>query len=104
MESSNIGRRIRAAEAFGGFAGRRELAEAIESSPSTLQRIESGARTAKRAELLAIAEACEVPVWFLERGWDGWRDAGAPKDVDAIGRRAVEDIEGGRGARRAAGD
>lgn len=90
--------------AYGGYAGREALAEAIEISPSTLQRIEGlaePARPLKRAELLAIAEACNVPVWFLEHGWTG-REVSLPPgaDVDTEGRRALADLD----RRRTAGE
>lgn len=72
---SDIGRRIRAARAYGGFRNRAALAERLELSKETVQRIEGGRREVKRSELLAIAEACEVPMWFLEEGWEGWEQA-----------------------------
>jgi transcriptional regulator with XRE-family HTH domain len=76
--------------AYGGFKGRDELADAIEISSSTLQRIEGlaePARAPKRSELLAIAEACDVPMWFLEGGWEGWR-----RSVDAEAQDALADL------------
>lgn len=69
---SETSRRIRAARAYAGFRNRAALAERLELSKETLQRIEVGQREVKRSELLAIAEACEVPMWFLEGGWEGW--------------------------------
>jgi hypothetical protein len=63
-------------------------------SESTLQRIEHDDRPVKRAELLAIAEVCKVPMWFLESGWDGWREAPPPGAVDEEARAALNDIEG----------
>jgi len=77
MATSEIGRRIRTARAYAGFRNRANLAERLELSKETVQRIESGEREVKRSELLAIAEACEVPMWFLESGWEGWRGAGS---------------------------
>jgi len=74
MATSEIGRRIRTARAYAGFRNRANLAERLELSKETVQRIESGEREVKRSELLAIAEACEVPMWFLEKGWEGWRE------------------------------
>lgn len=91
---SETARRIRAAMAYGGYKGRDALAEAIEISPSTLQRIEGVAeptRELKRSELLAIAEACDVPVWFLESGWEGLRGS-----VDAEAQDALADLEAHR--------
>lgn len=75
-----MGRRIRAARAYGGFRNRAALADRLELSKETVQRIEGGQREVKRSELLAIAEACKVPMWFLEGGWEGWRGAGAPAE------------------------
>jgi transcriptional regulator with XRE-family HTH domain len=72
MARSEIGRRVRAARAYAGFRNRAALAERLELSKETVQRIEGGRREVKRSELLAIAEACEVPMWFLEEGWEGW--------------------------------
>ncbi len=69
-----MGRRIRAARAFGGFNSRLELAQRLQISKETLQRMEGGMREPKRSELLAIAEACEVPMWFLSNGWSGWSE------------------------------
>ena len=75
MPTSETGRRIRTARAYAGFRNRATLAERLEVSKETVQRIEGGQREVKRSELLAIAEACEVPMWFLESGWEGWRGA-----------------------------
>ncbi len=91
VELSETGRRIRAAMAYGGYKGRDALAEAIQLSSSTLQRIEGvaePARPPKRSELLAIADACDVPMWFLEGGWEGWR-----KSVDSKAQDALADLE-----------
>lgn len=92
---SETARRIRAAMAYGGFKGRDALAEAIELSPSTLQRIEGVAeptRPPKRSELWAIADACKVPMWFLESGWQG-ASGEPPGDVDEIAKRALSDLK-----------
>ena len=75
MPNSETGRRIRTARAYAGFRNRSSLAERLEVSKETVQRIEGGQREVKRSELLAIAEACGVPMWFLEGGWEGWRAA-----------------------------
>ncbi|HST69074.1 MAG TPA: helix-turn-helix transcriptional regulator [Solirubrobacterales bacterium] len=75
MAATEIGRRVRAARAYAGFRNRATLAQRLELSKETLQRIEGGEREVKRSELLAIAEACEVPMWFLEGGWEGWSGA-----------------------------
>jgi len=95
--ASEIGRRVRTARAYGGFRNRATLAEHLELSKETLQRIEGGQREVKRSELLAIAEACEVPMWFLEGGWEGWHGAAGspteepvphgPRDLRRLGLR-----------------
>jgi transcriptional regulator with XRE-family HTH domain len=81
MSKSETGRRIRTARAYAGLRNRSTLAERLEVSKETVQRMEGGQREVKRSELLAIAEACGVPMWFLENGWEGWRSkTGAPAD------------------------
>lgn len=71
------------------------MAAVLEMSDRTYKTIELDQRPPKRSELLAIAEACDVPMWFLEDGWEGWRaTSGAADDVDAEGRRALQDVEG----------
>lgn len=114
MALNETARRIRVAMTYGGFRGRRELAEAIESSAATLQRIEGvaePARPPKRSELLAIADATGVPMWFLEGGWDGWRatgpseggDGSAGPEPDPHSPASMRDL-GDPGDRRRAGD
>lgn len=97
MPKSETGRRIRTARAYGGFRNRATLAERLEVSKETVQRIEGGQREVKRSELLAIAEACGVPMWFLEDGWEGWRGTAgtsteepephSPRDLKRLGVR-----------------
>lgn len=82
--SREQGRRIRAARVYAGIDARPALAEILEMSEPTLQRIENGDRPVKRAELLAIAEACEVPMWFLENGWQGWMKGITPGELRQI--------------------
>jgi len=111
--SRELGRRIRAARVYAGFDGRPELAKILETSEPTLQRIELGDRAVKRPELLAIAEACKVPMWFLERGWDGWRSTEpsegemgtgeakeprphSPRSTGGVGRRPRRSTGGGQ--------
>lgn len=64
---------IRASRAYGDVS-REQLGSALEVSLDTIKRIEVGTRKPKRGELMAIAEVTHVPLWFLERGWDGWQD------------------------------
>lgn len=78
------------------------MAAVLEMSDKTYKLIELAQREPKRSELLAIAEATEVPMWFLEGGWNGQQEM--HEGVDAIGRRALRDIGGSRSARRATGD
>jgi transcriptional regulator with XRE-family HTH domain len=86
---NELGRRIKAARGYAGLS-QPALAAALEIGEQTEKRIELGQRPAKRSELLAIAEACNVPMWFLESGWNGWQDASA---VDRLGERALIDVE-----------
>lgn len=76
-----IDQRIRAARAYGRLS-QIALAELLEVAPNTFKRIELGTRPPKRSELLAIAEACGVPMWFLVGGWEGWRST-AQGEVEA---------------------
>jgi hypothetical protein len=63
------------------------MAAILEMSEKTYKLTELGQRAPKRSELLAVAEACEVPMWFLEGGWDNWRaiapgeGAAGPKEL-----------------------
>lgn len=98
---STLPARLRAARAFAGLT-QPELAEKIELGQVTYALSEKGQRETPRRELLAIAEACEVPMWFLEGGWEGWRAKGpGASEVDAEGRAALADLEhpGSSGAR-----
>lgn len=61
--------RIEAARAYGGFSSQAKLAKAIGMRPGTFQRRLSGEYAWRRADILAIAEACDVPVEFFERGF-----------------------------------
>lgn len=67
----DVSRRIRAARAYAGFRTRDELARAAGLKPRRLKRLEDGSwlrgegPQPERPELLAIANACEVPHEFL---------------------------------------
>lgn len=75
------------------------MAAVLQMSDKTYKLIELDHREPKRSELLAIAEACEVPMWFLEGGWDNY-----PGSVDEQARRALADVEeAGENQRRAGG-
>lgn len=78
--SSTSGQRVRAARILGRLS-REQLALALGMSVATLQRIETDDRALKRIELLGIAEACEVPTWFLESGFDEVHRSAGPDPV-----------------------
>lgn len=66
-------RRARAAMEYRGLSWR-ELARRSGLSPDTVRRIVSPSSPRgfySSDERDAIADACEVPRWFLERGFDG---------------------------------
>lgn len=92
------GRRIRAARGYAKLS-QPDLAKVLEVSDGTVKNIELGRREPKRSELLAIADACKVPIWFLERGWEGWRG-----DVDDLAGRALREIGPRSSERKAAGE
>jgi transcriptional regulator with XRE-family HTH domain len=79
-------RRVRAARIYADLS-REELAKRLEVSARTQTNSELGKRRIPRPELLAIAEACEVPMWFLEGGWENY-----PASVDDQAGRALADI------------
>lgn len=94
--------RLRAARAYAGFT-QPDLAARLELGEVTYANSERGLRTVARRELLAIAEACDVPMWFLEDGWEGWvnqlREAAqkAPKgarDPMQVAEEAVALVQG----------
>lgn len=66
---SDYAQRIRAARAYAGLT-QDELAEQLGTAAQTVKRRESGAQAPKRGELLAIAAICDVPVRFMEHGFD----------------------------------
>jgi transcriptional regulator with XRE-family HTH domain len=74
--STEIARRVRAARAYAGLSVN-ELAERIGLGLQTIKRIESGKRAARRFEIWAIAEACNLPREFFEI------------DLDLLSRRSA---------------
>jgi transcriptional regulator with XRE-family HTH domain len=66
---ADVAARIRAARAYADLT-RRELAEQLGVSESTIQRREHGQQPdPRRQELMAIAQVCSVPLAFLEHGF-----------------------------------
>jgi transcriptional regulator with XRE-family HTH domain len=66
-----MGRRIKAARHFAGLRNIRDLSKAINLdgfSVGTLRDMEQGRKDPNRQELRVIADACNVPLWFLEEG------------------------------------
>lgn len=84
-------RRIESARVYGGFRNQGALAKAIDLHPKTFQRRLNGVYNWRRADLLAIAEACRVPLWFLEQGFSTSR--GTAEDVSEEEEWGLE-IEG----------
>lgn len=80
---------------------RQELADHLEVSERTQINTELGKRHIPRPELLAIAEACDVPMWFLEGGWEGWREAGDVGDIQRLGEKAKAQLDRAGERRRA---
>lgn len=63
-------RRIETARAYGGFKSQEALAKRIGMTKQPFLERLRGKIPWRRGDILAIAEACQVPVWFLEEGWD----------------------------------
>lgn len=80
---STLPARLRAARAFAGLT-QPELASQIELGQVTYALSEKGQRETPRRELLAIAEVCKVPMWFLEHGWKGWMQTISPEELRQI--------------------
>lgn len=60
--------RYRAARAFAGIS-QDELADRLGVDAQTVKRREAGAKEPKKAELIAVAAICGVPLEFMENGW-----------------------------------
>ncbi len=93
--------RLRAAREYAGLS-QEALAEQLGVHVRTVKRSEGGARKVKRQERVAIAEICDVPIWFLEDGWEGWRSQRQAEPVDAEGHEALRHLED-RPSKREAG-
>lgn len=86
--------RIRAARAYADLS-RVEMAKRIGVSETTLQRRENGLQPARRLELVAIADVCQVPISFLEDGFAAQRVETALEAMQserAAMREEMEDI------------
>jgi transcriptional regulator with XRE-family HTH domain len=68
--------RIKAARAFAGLT-QEQLADELGVAVKTVKRKETGVTRAHRRDLIAIARACDVPLVFLEQGWDVLDQEGA---------------------------
>jgi transcriptional regulator with XRE-family HTH domain len=68
LRTAAYARRYRAARAYAGLT-QEELANKLGVDEQTIKRRESGKQEPKKAELIAVAALCEVPVEFLEHGW-----------------------------------
>jgi transcriptional regulator with XRE-family HTH domain len=97
---SALASRIRAARAYAGLK-QIELADLLELGAMTYKRTELGQREVPRRELLAIAEACEVPMWFLEGGWEGRGEGQDTTSIDHEGHDAVQDLSDREGRKAA---
>lgn len=102
-EGEALKKRIEAARAYAGFASQGDLGKAIDMHPKSFQRRLRGEYSFRRADLLAIAEVCEVPMWFLERGFEGATSPGraeagsVAEGLDIERRRAGGEGELGHG-------
>lgn len=63
------GPRVRAARAYAGLK-QVELADALGVDVQTIKRREASVHAPRRGELVAIAAICDVPLGFLERGFE----------------------------------
>lgn len=66
MDDQTIGRRVRQAREEAGLSGR-QLASAVGMDSGAYSRSEAGARAFKAAELIALADAMELPLDTLVR-------------------------------------
>lgn len=64
---SEIGKRIRAARGYADLS-QEELADRLGYERQAIRRREEGDQHPRRAELIAIAQVCEVPPSFFDLG------------------------------------
>lgn len=60
--------RYRAARAYADLS-QEKLAEQLGVDAQTIKRREAGKQEPKKAELIAVAAICQVPLEFMENGW-----------------------------------
>ena len=79
-------KRVRAALGYAGLS-QTALEEKVKLSRSSVYRRSKGDYSFESGELFEIAEACNVPLWFLKYGWEGWRGnaTGQPEDAGEPG-------------------
>jgi transcriptional regulator with XRE-family HTH domain len=65
---SQYAARYRAARAFADLS-QEELAARLGVDSQTIKRREAGNKDPKKAELIAVAAVCGVPLEFMEHGW-----------------------------------
>jgi transcriptional regulator with XRE-family HTH domain len=86
INDAEIGRRIKAARALGGYTSTEGLAEAINETglgEKTLRKMEAGERHAEPSELHAIAHACGLPDAFFYADFHQALGATPPPDARA---------------------
>lgn len=82
-QTEGIKQRIDAAMAFAELS-QEALETKVAMSRSTLNRKRRGEYDFNLGELYEVAKATGVPVWFLQRGWDGWREGFSPEELRQI--------------------
>jgi transcriptional regulator with XRE-family HTH domain len=72
VDAEETARRVRAAQGYSGYRRIEDLAQASGVSKDILRRLvlRKNPQAADRDQLEAIADACEVPYWFVEHGFN----------------------------------
>lgn len=70
---SDLRSRIESARMYAGISSQEKLAAAVGIGRQTFMRRMRGEYGFRRGDLLAIAEVCEVPIEFIETGWDAFQ-------------------------------
>lgn len=68
MESTECGKRIRAARAYADLS-QKELAEKLGIGRNTLLAMENGRHRVRDGTLWEISRICKVPLWLLTADW-----------------------------------